>query len=51
MYPRTRDEVTRLFTGLELAGPGVVALQDWRPDSELEARNRAAAWAGVARKP
>jgi len=51
MYPRTRDEVTRLFAGLELAEPGVVALQDWRPDSELEARNQAAGWAGVARKP
>jgi O-methyltransferase involved in polyketide biosynthesis len=50
MYPRTRDEVTRLFTGLELVEPGVVALQDWRPDSDLEARNHAAGWAGVARK-
>jgi S-adenosyl methyltransferase len=51
MYPRTRDEVTRLFAGLELVEPGVAALQDWRPDSDLEARNHAAAWAGVARKP
>jgi O-methyltransferase involved in polyketide biosynthesis len=51
MYPRTRDEVTRLFDGLELAEPGVVALQDWRPDSEFEARKKAAGWAGVARKP
>jgi O-methyltransferase involved in polyketide biosynthesis len=51
MCPRTRDEVTRLFAGLELVEPGVVALQDWRPDSDLEARNHAAGWAGVARKP
>jgi len=51
LYPRTRDEVTRLFAGLELVEPGVVTLQDWRPDSDLEARNQAAAWAGVARKP
>jgi O-methyltransferase involved in polyketide biosynthesis len=51
MYPRTRDEVARFFAGLELAEPGLVALEDWRPGSELEARARAIVWGGVARKP
>lgn len=51
MYPRTGDEVARFFAGLELAEPGVVALQDWRPESEFEARARAIVWGGLARKP
>ncbi|MDR0345292.1 MAG: SAM-dependent methyltransferase [Nocardiopsaceae bacterium] len=46
--PRTRDEVTRFFEGLDLVGPGVVALDEWRPDSELTAATRAAGWCGVA---
>ena len=47
---RDRAEVERLFDGLELVGPGVVPLPQWRPGSEFEARSRAAAWGGVARK-
>jgi len=48
---RTRDEVARFFDGLELAEPGLVPVQKWRPRSEVEARNRSAMWGGVARKP
>jgi hypothetical protein len=33
---RTREQVSRFFTGLELADPGVVAIQDWRADSALD---------------
>jgi trans-aconitate methyltransferase len=51
MYPRTRDEVARFFAGLELADPGVVALEQWRPGSAFEARARAIVWGGLARKP
>jgi hypothetical protein len=47
---RDRAEVERLFDGLELVEPGVVALPQWRPGSEFEARTPAAAWGGVARK-
>jgi hypothetical protein len=47
---RDRADVEHFFDGLELADPGVVPLPQWRPRSELEARTRAAAWAGVARK-
>ncbi|MFI6294575.1 SAM-dependent methyltransferase [Nonomuraea sp. NPDC050790] len=32
MYLRTRAEVERLFTGLELLEPGVVPMPRWRPD-------------------
>ena len=48
---RTHDEVTRFFDGPELAEPGLVPVQKWRPRSEAEARNRSAMWGGAARKP
>ena len=47
---RSHAEVERFFDGLELQEPGVVAVQQWRPGSDLEARARSAMWGGVARK-
>jgi hypothetical protein len=47
---RTHAEVSRFFDGLELVAPGVVAVQSWRPASEIEARAKSAMWGGVARK-
>ena len=47
---RDRAGVTRLFSGLELAEPGVVRVADWRPDSDLEAASPTGLWGGVARK-
>jgi S-adenosyl methyltransferase len=47
---RSRPEVSRLFDGLELLKPGVVAVQQWRPDTEAEAQSPSAMWCGVARK-
>ena len=48
---RGRAEVTRFFDGLELAEPGMVRVQEWRPNTEAEATSPAALWCGVARKP
>ena len=31
-HPRTRAEVARFFAGLELVDPGVVPIEQWRPD-------------------
>jgi S-adenosyl methyltransferase len=47
---RNHAEVTRFFGDLELLEPGVVRVEEWRPASELEGRNRSAVWGGVARK-
>jgi hypothetical protein len=47
---RSQAEVTRFFDGLELAEPGMVRIQQWRPDSEFQARSAAAMWGGVGRK-
>jgi hypothetical protein len=49
--PRSHDEVTRFFDGLELVEPGVVPIQQWRPESDTEAAARAGMWGGVGRKP
>jgi len=51
---RTRAEVERLFTGLELLEPGVVWAQEWRPGAVVRRVEHARAggiWAGVGRKP
>ena len=47
---RTHAEVQRFFTGWELVPPGLVAVQNWRPRSELEGKARSAMWGGVGRK-
>jgi S-adenosyl methyltransferase len=44
---RSHAEVARFFDGLELVAPGLVAVQQWRPRSETEARARSAMWGGV----
>jgi hypothetical protein len=48
---RGRAEVARFFDGLELVQPGLVRVQEWRPNTEAEATSPAALWCGVARKP
>jgi hypothetical protein len=50
MTPRSLPEVTRFFDGLELIEPGLVRVQQWRPDTELEAKSPSNMWGGVARK-
>jgi hypothetical protein len=49
--PRSQEQVTRFFDGLELIEPGIVPIQQWRPGSDAEASSRAGMWGGVARKP
>ena len=51
---RTRAEVERLFTGLDLLDPGVVWARDWRPGAvvdRVESASPGGVWAGVGRKP
>lgn len=47
---RSQGEVAPFFAGLELVEPGLVRVQQWRPDNEAEATSPAALWGGVARK-
>ena len=43
-------EVARFFDGLDMAEPGLVPVQEWRPRSAAEAGARSAMWGGVGRK-
>lgn len=31
-YPRSREEIARLLTGLDIVEPGIVPITDWHPD-------------------
>ena len=49
---RERDQITRFFDGLELIDPGVVPIQQWRPDdSPFEAPQDMTNMGGVGSKP
>jgi trans-aconitate methyltransferase len=52
---RTRDEVSRLFDGVELVEPGLVRVDQWHPDgtgpSSPNGQVIAAIYGGVGRKP
>jgi hypothetical protein len=47
--PRTREEFARFFDGLEIVDPGIVPVNEWRPDGPME--GQAVHYAAVARKP
>ena len=46
---RSHAGVTRFFAGMDLVRPGVVRVQEWRPDSAAEAVTPSAIWGGVGR--
>lgn len=52
---RSRDEIVRFFDGLELVEPGVVHLDEWRPDESTPVANGdtriSPLYCGVARVP
>ena len=47
---RSQAQVLKLFSGLEILEPGIVPVQDWRPDDNPEAV-RSAMRGGIGRKP
>jgi O-methyltransferase involved in polyketide biosynthesis len=51
LVPRTKADVERFFTGLELVEPGVTPMLAWRPDEPVPDPTAAYYWAGIARKP
>jgi S-adenosyl methyltransferase len=50
MTARSRDEVARFFSGLELVPPGLVQVHQWRRDGRLEPDAPASIWCAVGRK-
>ncbi|PZG36596.1 hypothetical protein C1I98_26635 [Spongiactinospora gelatinilytica] len=54
LTPRPRDVVLDFFEGFELVDPGLVPVEDWRPDDDTAPSVARPAWvlaAGVAHKP
>ncbi|MEV8544391.1 SAM-dependent methyltransferase [Streptomyces sp. NPDC051572] len=55
MRPRSRAEVLRFMSGLDLAGPGLVMAHRWRPEPAdgpgLVTDRQVSVYAGAARKP
>ena len=50
--PRSHQQVSSFFDGLDLVEPGVVQLHRWRPGSGVDDTGRdLAAYGAVARKP
>jgi O-methyltransferase involved in polyketide biosynthesis len=49
--PRSKPDMERFFTGLELVEPGVVPMLAWRPDKPVADPRAAYYYAGVGRKP
>jgi len=51
MRPRSHEEVTRFFDGLDLLSPGVVPSSEWPSPGRPAAQISLAGYVGVARKP
>jgi O-methyltransferase involved in polyketide biosynthesis len=51
LVPRTKADVERFFTGLELVEPGVTPMLSWHPDEPVPDPTVTYYWAGIARKP
>jgi hypothetical protein len=48
---RTRAEVARFFTGLDLVEPGLVQVHRWRPDPDERSAGEVTIHVGIAHKP
>jgi hypothetical protein len=51
LVARPREEVARYFDGLDLLDPGVVTLNEWRPDDRPGTVKYVPSYAAVGRKP
>jgi hypothetical protein len=49
-HARSPEQITRFFDGLELIGPGVVPVHQWRPDHDPFTTPSVPAWGAVAAK-
>src|SRR5487761_470576 len=48
--PRSREQVTRFFAGMDLVEPGLVPVEKWRPEPGTVDAGKSAVWGGVGRK-
>lgn len=49
--PRSHEQASRFFDGLEMPDPGLVQLHRWRPGAGVDSTRELAAYGGVGLKP
>ncbi len=47
---RNREQIARFFEGTDLVEPGIVAVEEWRPDPGAAAPGHSSVWCAVGRK-
>jgi hypothetical protein len=47
---RTYQQMTRFYEGMDLVEPGLVRVEEWRPDPGADATERSALWCALGRK-
>jgi S-adenosyl methyltransferase len=47
---RSREQVARFFEGADLVEPGIVRVEEWRPEPGTGAAGKSAGWGAVGRK-
>jgi len=47
---RSREQVARFFDGTDLVEPGLVRVEDWRPEPATDTTGRSSLWCAVGRK-
>ena len=47
---RTREQVARFFAGMDIIEPGVVRLEEWRPEAGAGGAGKSIGWCAVGRK-
>jgi hypothetical protein len=47
---RSREQVARFFAGMELVAPGLVPVEQWRPDRAMANAGTSAVYGAVGRK-
>jgi S-adenosyl methyltransferase len=48
--PRNRDQMARFFDGTDLVEPGLVRVEEWRPQPGTSAARKSIMWSAVGRK-
>jgi hypothetical protein len=48
--PRPREQVERFFAGTDLVDPGLVPVEEWRPEPGPVAAGKSATWGAIGRK-
>jgi S-adenosyl methyltransferase len=48
---RTREQVARFFQGTDLVEPGLVRVEEWRPEPGTDEKGKSSGWCAVGRKP